>query len=211
VINTDARVHGQLKVVFLPDYRVSLAEKIIPAADLSEQISTAGKEASGTGNMKLALNGALTIGTLDGANIEMRQEIGAENMFIFGLQAHEIHTMRVHNAYQPQEYCTRYPALKRVMDALYGDLFCRQEPGLFRWIYHALVDQGDAYFHLADLPSYIAVQEQAGAEFANPTAWTHKVILNVARIGIFSSDRTIRQYARDIWQIKSIPEVVIRG
>ena len=209
VINTDARVHGQLKVVFLPDYRVSLAEKIIPAADLSEQISTAGKEASGTGNMKLALNGALTIGTLDGANIEMQQEIGAENMFIFGLQAHEIHTMRVHNAYQPREYYTRYPALKRVMDALYGDLFCQQEPGLFQWIYHALVDQGDTYFHLADLPSYIAVQEQAGAEFANPTAWTRKAILNVARIGIFSSDRTIRQYARDIWQIKSIPEAVV--
>jgi starch phosphorylase len=192
-------------VVFLPDYRVSLAEKIIPAADLSEHISTAGKEASGTSNMKFALNGALTIGTLDGANIEIMQEVGPENIFIFGLQAHEIHTMQAQGSYQPREYYARHPALQRVLDALYADLFCRQEPGLFRWIYHALLDHGDAYFHLADLPSYIAVQEHAGAEFNNRTAWARKAILNVARMGTFSSDRTIRQYARDIWQIDSIP------
>lgn len=206
VINTDARVHGQLRVVFLPDYRVSLAEKIIPAADLSEHISTAGTEASGTSNMKFALNGALTIGTLDGANIEIREAVGAENIFIFGLQAQEIHTLRAQGIYQPREHYARHPALQRVLDALYADRFCHQEPGLFRWIYHALLDHGDTYFHLADLPSYIAVQAQVGAEFTNPAGWARKAILNVARIGTFSSDRTIRQYARDIWQIDSIPE-----
>ncbi len=206
VINTDPRVQGQLRVVFMPDYRVSLAEKIIPAADLSEQLSTAGTEASGTGNMKFALNGALTIGTLDGANIEIRQEVGPENIFIFGLQACEIAALRAQGSYQPQEYCARYPALQRVLDALYTDRFCRQEPGLFRWIYQALLDPRDTYYSLADLPSYINVQSQAGAEFTNPTVWARKAILNVARIGTFSSDRTIRQYAKDIWQLDSIPE-----
>jgi len=206
VINTDPRVQGQLKVVFIPDYRVSLAEKIIPAADLSEQISMAGTEASGTGNMKFALNGALTIGTLDGANIEIRQAVGPENIFIFGLHAHEIHTLRTQGAYEPREYATRYPALKRVLDALASNCFCRQEPDLFQWIYQALLDQGDRYFHLADLPSYIAMQAQAGAEFTNPARWAHKAILNVARVGTFSSDRTVRQYAKYIWQIASIPE-----
>jgi starch phosphorylase len=206
VVNTDPRVQGQLKVVFMPDYRVSLAEKIIPAADLSEQISMAGTEASGTGNMKFALNGALTIGTLDGANIEIRQAVGPENIFIFGLHAHEIHTLRTQGTYEPREYATRYPALKRVLDALASNCFCRQEPDLFQWIYQALLDQGDRYFHLADLPSYIAMQAQAGAEFTNPARWAHKAILNVARVGTFSSDRTVRQYAKDIWQIASIPE-----
>jgi glycogen phosphorylase len=206
VINTDANVHGQLRVVFLPDYRVSLAEKIIPAADLSEHISTAGTEASGTSNMKFALNGALTIGTLDGANIEIREAVGAENIFIFGLQAQQIQTLRAQGTYQPREHYARHPALQRVLDALYADRFCQQEPGLFRWIYHALLEHGDPYFHLADLPSYIAVQAQVGAEFTHPTGWARKAILNVARIGTFSSDRTIRQYARDIWHIDSIPE-----
>lgn len=204
VINADPRVGDWIKVVFIPDYRVSLAEKIIPAADLSEQISTAGKEASGTGNMKFALNGALTIGTLDGANIEIMEEVGQDNIFIFGLQAHEIHTLRQHGTYQPREYYDRSPALKRVMDALHGDRFCREEPELFRWVYHALVDQGDEYFHLADLPSYIDTQEQAEREFRDPLAWAGKAILNVARIGKFSSDRTIREYATDIWDLKSV-------
>jgi len=198
-------VQGQIKVVFIPDYRVSLAEKIIPAADLSEQISTAGKEASGTGNMKFALNGALTIGTLDGANIEIMEEVGKENIFIFGLQAQDIQTMRSQDSYQPREYYAQHPPLKRVMDALYADLFCREDPGLFRWIYHALVDQRDEYFHLADLPSYIDVQKHAGTEFRNSAGWARKAILNVARIGKFSSDRTIREYATDIWRLKSIP------
>ena len=204
VINSDRRVRDWLKVVFIPDYRVSLAEKIIPAADLSEQISTAGKEASGTGNMKFALNGALTIGTLDGANIEIMEEVGRENIFIFGLQAQDIQTMRQQGSYQSREYYERYPALKRVMDALYSDRFCREEPDLFRWIYSALVEHGDEYFHLADLPSYIETQEQAGSEFKDVAGWAHKAILNVARIGKFSSDRTIREYAKDIWGLKSI-------
>lgn len=204
VINADPRVQGRLRVVFLPDYRVSLAEKIIPAADLSEQISTAGKEASGTGNMKFALNGALTIGTLDGANIEIMEEVGKDNIFIFGLQAQEIRELRVQGCYQPREYYTRHPALARVMDALNGGLFCREEPELFRWIYGALVEQGDEYFHLADLPSYIDMQEQAGAEFATKAVWVQKAILNVARIGKFSSDRTIREYAKEIWNLSSV-------
>lgn len=206
VINADPRVRGRIKVVFMPDYRVSLAERIIPAADVSEQISTAGKEASGTGNMKFALNGALTIGTLDGANIEIMEEVGEENIFIFGLQAHDVQTMRLQGSYRPREYYARYPALQRVMDALYSDLFCREEPELFRWIYHALVEQGDEYFHLADLPAYIDAQERVGAEFANPAGWATKAILNVARIGKFSSDRTIREYARDIWRLEPVHE-----
>ncbi|MGE0682125.1 MAG: glycogen/starch/alpha-glucan phosphorylase, partial [Candidatus Binatia bacterium] len=205
VINNDPRVQGRIKVVFIPDYRVSLAEKIIPAADLSEQISTAGKEASGTGNMKFALNGALTIGTLDGANIEILEEVGAENIFIFGLQAQEIQTMYAQGSYQPREYYARYPVLQRVMEALQGNLFCREDAGLFRWIPQALLDHGDAYFHLADLPSYIDAQEEAGAAFKNQREWARKAILNVARIGKFSSDRTIREYAADIWGIESTP------
>lgn len=205
VVNNDPRVQGRIKVVFIPDYRVSLAEKIIPAADLSEQISTAGKEASGTGNMKFALNGALTIGTLDGANIEIMEEVGAENIFIFGLQAQEIQALRAQGSYQPREYCIRYPALQRVMEALQGNLFCRGEAGLFSWIPQALVEHGDEYFHLADLPSYIDMQEEAGAAFKKQREWARKAILNVARIGKFSSDRTIREYATDIWGIESTP------
>jgi len=153
--------------------------------------------------MKFALNGALTIGTLDGANIEIMEEVGAANIFIFGLQAQDIQTMRAQGSYHPREYCTRYPALQRIMDALQSDLFCREDSGLFRWIPQALVDHGDEYFHLADLPSYIDMQEQAGAAFKNSREWAQKAILNVARIGKFSSDRTIREYATDIWGIES--------
>ena len=132
--------------------------------------------------------------------------MGADNIFIFGLPADAIQALRVQGSYQPREYYTRYLALKRVIDALYTDRFCSQEPGLFRWIYHALLDHGDVYFHLADLPAYIDVQAQAGAAFTNPAGWTRKAILNVARMGIFSSDRTVRQYAQNIWQIDSIPD-----
>jgi starch phosphorylase len=203
VINNDPRVEDQLKVVFLPDYRVFLAEKIIPAADISEQISTAGTEASGTGNMKLAMNGALTVGTLDGANIELMEEIGAENMFLFGLRAEEIRTFRTQGTYRPREYYEQYPDLRRVMDALRSNLFCPRESGLFTWIYQAIVEYGDPYFHLADMQSYIDVQRHASTEFAQPTTWARKALLNVARIGKFSSDRTIREYARDIWHIQS--------
>jgi len=201
VINADPRAHGKLTVVFVPDYRVSIAEKIIPAADLSEQISTAGKEASGTGNMKFALNGALTMGTLDGANIEISEEVGAENIFIFGLTADQITEMRYRGTYRPWDYYSD-PATRRVMDALNSDRFCPGEPGLFRPIFDALLPGGDEYFHLADLPSYIAAQRRAGQEYHNPAVWARKAILNVARAGLFSSDRTIAEYARDIWGVQ---------
>jgi starch phosphorylase len=204
IVNNDPAVKGLIKVVFIPDYRVSLAEKSIPAADLSEQISMAGKEASGTGNMKFAMNGALTIGTLDGANIEIMEEVGNENIFIFGLKAEEIQTMRSQGSYNPWDYYHRNPSAKRLMDSFNSNLFCPQEPGLFSWIHQAILDHGDEYFHMADLPSYIEAQEKAGAEFKNLAVWARKAILNVARIGKFSSDRTIREYAREIWNIEKV-------
>ena len=203
VVNHDPKVMGLMKVVFIPDYRVSIAEKIIPAADVSEQISTAGKEASGTSNMKFAMNGALTVGTLDGANIEIMQEVGRENIFIFGLTPEEVRRMRDDFSYHPRDYYHRCPAIKRVMDALHSNLFCPFEPGLFTWIYQAIMDYGDEFFHLADMPSYLEVQDQVGREFNHTPTWSTKAILNVARIGKFSSDRTVREYARDIWHIKS--------
>lgn len=203
VINRDRRVRGLIKVVFIPDYRVSLAEKIIPAADISQQISTAGKEASGTGNMKFAMNGALTIGTLDGANIEIREEVGEDNIFIFGLKAEEIQEMRDQNLYSPRERYENNPNLRRVMDSFRSELFCPEEPGLFEWIYNSILDH-DEYYHLADLPSYIDAQQSVSQEFLNPSLWARKSILNVARIGKFSSDRAIREYADEIWDIKSI-------
>ncbi|HSF31428.1 MAG TPA: glycogen/starch/alpha-glucan phosphorylase [Candidatus Tectomicrobia bacterium] len=204
VVNNDPKVMGLMKVVFIPDYRVSIAEKIIPAADLSEQISTAGKEASGTGNMKFSMNGALTIGTLDGANIEIMQEVGRENIFIFGLTPDEVRLMRHALSYHPRDYYQRFPYIRRIMDALNGNLFCPFEPGLFNWIYQTIIDYGDEFFHLADLPSYLEVQQQVGREFQDTSSWAYKAIWNVARIGKFSSDRTVREYARDIWHIKSI-------
>ncbi|HKP14142.1 MAG TPA: glycogen/starch/alpha-glucan phosphorylase [Blastocatellia bacterium] len=203
VVNNDARVNEVMKVVFIPDYKVSLAERIIPAADLSEQISTAGKEASGTGNMKFAMNGALTIGTLDGANIEIKEEVGEENIYIFGLRAEEIETMREQRSYSPREYYEGNPAVRRVLDALQSNRFCADEPGLFTWIFDSLVGH-DEYFHLADLPSYLATQELVSREFQQPTLWAHKAIINVARVGQFSSDRTVLEYAQDIWEIESV-------
>jgi glycogen phosphorylase len=203
-INNDPRARGQLKVVFIPDFRVSLAEVIIPGADLSEQISTAGSEASGTGNMKLAMNGALTIGTLDGANIEMLEAIGAENMFIFGLTADQIQALREKGSHRPREMYENDPHLKRIVDAFSSTLFCPREPGLFRWVVESLLDRGDVYFHLADLPAYIEAQRQVGEAFRRPEAWASKAILNVARIGRFSSDRTVAEYARDIWGIAGV-------
>ncbi|MDX2029023.1 MAG: glycogen/starch/alpha-glucan phosphorylase [Blastocatellia bacterium] len=200
-INDDPRVRGLLKVAFVPDYRVSLAERIIPAADLSEQISTAGKEASGTGNMKFAMNGALTIGTLDGANIEIKEEVGDDNIFIFGLTAGEIADLRSRGAYRPWDYCSD-PRINRIIAALDSDLFCPREPGMFDWIARSLTNAHDEYFHLADLPSYLAAQQRAEQEFRDPAVWAPKAILNVARMGKFSSDRTIAQYADEIWGLK---------
>lgn len=204
VINYDPRVNQYLKVAFIPDYRVTLAEEIIPAADLSEQISTAGREASGTGNMKFAMNGAITIGTLDGANIEIREEVGEDNIFIFGLTAEEIEEMSSFHSYDSTEYYYNEPYIKRVMDTLNSDLFCEDEPGLFTWIFRSLLEQGDEYFLLADLMSYIKAQQTASEVYQNTQLWSEKAILNVARIGKFSSDRTIREYAKDIWNIEPI-------
>lgn len=203
VINQDPKAQEYMKVVFLPDYRVSLAECIIPAADLSEQISTAGMEASGTGNMKFAVNGALTMGTLDGANIEILEEVGADNIFIFGLKADEIQALR-QGGYAPWEYYECYPAVQRTVDALRSNRFCPYEPGLFTWIYDALLTGGDPYMHLVDLPSYLIAQQQADKEFTQASVWSRKALLNVARMGKFSSDRTIREYARDIWHITGV-------
>ncbi len=200
VINNDARTHGLIKVVFVPDYRVSLAEKIIPAADVAEQISTAGTEASGTGNMKFAMNGALTIGTLDGANIEIREAVGADNIFVFGLTASEIGRLRAERSYNPREYYANQPALKRVLDALTSDLFCPREPGLFRWIADSVMDR-DEYFVAADFAGYIDTQRLISGEYMQSGLWTRKAILNVARIGRFSSDRTVAEYAREIWHL----------
>ena len=201
VINTDGRASQWIKVVFIPDYRVSLAEKIVPAANISEQISTAGTEACGTGNMKFALNGAVTVGTLDGANIEILEEVGPENMFIFGLKTDEIRNMRERKSYRPQDYCERDPRVKRVVDSFSSNRFCRDEPGLFAWIVASVLNATDEHFHLADLSSYLTAQDLAGKTFRDRGRWTRMAIMNVARMGRFSSDRSVAEYARDIWGV----------
>ena len=198
VINNDLRTRGLIKVAFLPDYRVSLAEKIIPAADVSEQISTAGTEASGTGNMKFAMNGALTIGTLDGANIEIREAVGPENIFIFGLTAEQIQQQSAQGTYRPREIYDSDPRVRRVLDALSSDRFCPNEPGLFRWIRDVLLES-DKYFLLADFGSYVDTQTHISQLYTNEREWNRRAVLNIARIGRFSSDRTVREYAREIW------------
>jgi starch phosphorylase len=204
VINRDPKVSNYLKVVFLPDYKVSLAEVIIPAADLSEQISTAGLEASGTSNMKFALNGALTVGTLDGANVEMLEEVGADNIFIFGLRTPEVQRLRS-EGYNPWDWYHRDPRIKRILDALGSDAFSANEPGIFQPIRRALLEEGDHYLHLADFGPYVAAQEKVSETFIDPALWSSKAILNVARMSKFSSDRTIREYAREIWSLPPIP------
>jgi len=202
VIDADTRVNQKMKVVFVPDYRVSLAEIIMPAADLSQQISTAGMEASGTGNMKLAMNGALTVGTIDGANIEIMEEVGEENIYTFGLLPEEVRWYRESGNYNPRELYANDPMLRRVMDSLASDRFCPEEHGLFRWIVDEVLDRGDRYFHMADLPAYIEVSRRAEKDYQDSATWARKAILNVVRMGKFSSDRAVREYARDIWGIK---------
>lgn len=201
IINNDPAANNLMKVVFVPDYKVSLAERLIPAADLSEQISTAGTEASGTGNMKFALNGALTVGTMDGANIEILDEVGRENIFIFGHNADEILDMKQNNTYSPQSYYDRYKEIRLVMEAFRDDTFCPDEPGLFRWIYDKILFEGDPYFHLADFMSYISIQDSITEEFNEQAKWLEKSILNIARIGKFSSDRSIKEYAGSVWGV----------
>ena len=202
VVNTDPRIKDRIRVVFVPDYRVSLAEIIMPAADLSQQISTAGMEASGTGNMKLAMNGALTLGTLDGANIEIMEAVGEANIYTFGLTREDVSWYQESRGYNPREIYNNDPAVRRVVDCLGSNRLCPDEPGLFRWIVDELLDRGDRYFHLADLSSYIEASHRAEKDYREPDVWTAKSILNVARTGFFSSDRTIAEYARDIWHIR---------
>ena len=203
VVANDRRVGESLQVVFVPDYKVSLAEIIIPAADLSEQISTAGMEASGTGNMKFAINGALTVGTLDGANVEMLEELGGENIFIFGLRTEEVRQLKA-RGYNPWDWYNGNQKIRRIIDALTSPAFELGEPGVFEPLRRVLLDDGDTYLHLADLDSYISVQQKISETFLEPAQWSSKAILNVARMSKFSSDRTIREYARDIWNVRSI-------
>ncbi|MEJ8814943.1 glycogen/starch/alpha-glucan phosphorylase [Variovorax ureilyticus] len=202
-INNDERVGRLLKVVFIPNYSVSLAEMIMPAADLSEQISTAGTEASGTGNMKFALNGALTIGTLDGANVEMRDNVGADNFFIFGNTTPQVAAIRA-SGYQPRDYYESNPELQRVLDSIRDGMFSPSEPSRYHEIFDALVSWGDHYLLLADYASYIEAQGRVDALYRDADAWTRMAILNVAGMGAFSSDRTIAEYAHQIWKTRPV-------
>jgi glycogen phosphorylase len=203
VVNRDVDVRGRITVVFLRNYRVSLAERIFPASEVSEQISTAGKEASGTGNMKFALNGALTVGTLDGANVEIREEVGAENFFLFGLTVEGVAALRK-RGYDPWEWYRSDRRIKAVLDAISVGVFSPAEPGLFRPIIDALLNGGDPYLVLADFAAYCACQDEVDKAYRDPTRWNEMAILNVARSGKFSSDRTIREYADEIWRVSPV-------
>jgi starch phosphorylase len=202
VVNHDPRIGTRLRVVFIPNYRVSLAEIIIPGADLSEQISTAGTEASGTGNMKFALNGALTIGTWDGANIEIADNVGLENIFIFGNTADKVTELRGYG-YQPREVYDRNFELKCAIDRLAEGVFSPEEPGRYGDIVASLLET-DHYQLLADFEDYVQCQERVDALYQKPLDWTRRAILNVAGMGVFSSDRTIADYAQDIWGVKPL-------
>jgi glycogen phosphorylase len=201
VVNNDPRVGNRLRVAFLPNYNVSQAEVIIPGADLSEQISTAGTEASGTGNMKFAINGALTIGTLDGANIEILEEVGPENIFIFGMTAEEAEYEKLNVSRTPMSICAGNEEIAQIMESLQSGSFGRGDKELFRPLVDSLMDQHDPYLLLLDLESYLACQDRVNTAFLDQAAWTRMSILNVARMGKFSTDRTIRQYAREIWNV----------
>jgi len=202
VVNFNPNVKDKLSIVFLPDYRVSLAEKIIPAANVSEQISLAGTEASGTGNMKLMLNGALTLGTMDGANVEIYEEVGEDNMFLFGLRAEQVKELRP--VYSSRAIYHADPEIRRAIDMIHRNVFCLLTPGLFDPIIRSLLDFNDHYMLLADLRDYIETQEKVEALYRQPHKWDRKALINVARSGRFSSDRTIREYVRDIWHIEPV-------
>ena len=199
VVNGDARVKGRLTVAFLPDYRVSLAEKIMPAAEVSEQISLAGMEASGTGNMKFMMNGALTLGTYDGANVEINQEVGDENMFLFGLRADEVAALRP--TYNSREYRDGNPEAAAALDMIRSGAFSPGEPGLFEPILRSLLDYNDYYMLLADIGDYSRAQERVDAAYRDAEKWNRMSLVNIARSGRFSSDRAVAEYARDIWHV----------
>ncbi len=203
VVDADPVAGGKLKVLFLPEYDVSLAERLIPASDVSEQISTAGFEASGTSNMKFMLNGALTVGTRDGATIEMAREAGEANFFLFGLTADQVSGSR--GWYNPRWHYEHEPETRRALDMIASNVFSPDEPGIFTPIWDTLVTHGDHYMHLADLASYVRTHEQVAALYLRPDDWTRRAIINVAHSGRFSSDRTIAEYAREIWEVNACP------
>jgi starch phosphorylase len=203
VIDADPAIRGRLRVVFLPNYSVTLSERLLPASDVSEQISTAGFEASGTGNMKFMMNGALTVGTRDGATIEMAEEAGEENCFLFGLTAEQVAANR--GKYNPRWHYENEPNTRAALDLIFNDHFSQNEPGIFAPVRDVLLTRGDYYFHLADLTAYSEAQAKAGALYRDPAAWARKAVLNVAHSGKFSSDRTIREYTADIWGAKPVP------
>jgi starch phosphorylase len=202
-IDGDLAVRGRMKVLFLPDYCVSVAERLIPASDVSNQISTAGYEASGTSNMKFMMNGALTIGTRDGATIEMAEEAGEENFFLFGLTAEQVVNGR--GWYNPYWHYDNEPETRAALDLIFSDHFSRNELGVFEPLRKTLLTGGDHYMHLADLQSYLEADQRLCELYAQPDAWARKAILNVASSGKFSSDRTIAEYASDIWRVEPCP------
>lgn len=203
LINNDSKINDKIKVVFVQNYRVSYAERLVPAADLSKQISTAGKEASGTGNMKFMLNGAPTFGTLDGANVEIVQESGSENNFIFGLTVEEIEVLR--RKYDPRKYYNENPNLRRVVDSLINGTFNDGGTGEFRDLYNSLMHEGDQYFLLADFKSFVDVEHKVFEDFKDKEGWARKCFMNTCNAGVFSSDRTILQYAKEIWKVERLP------
>ncbi len=203
IVNNDPAVRGLLKLAFIPNYDVSTASGIIPAADLSQQISTAGTEASGTGNMKLAINGALTIGTLDGANIEIMEEVGKNNIFIFGLNTDEVAALK-NAGYNPWDYYHANAELKLALDMIASGYFSPEQADRFQPIIHNLTRGGDHYLLLADYAAYVAAQEKVDALYRTPQQWTRQAILNVAGMGKFSSDRSIAEYAEKIWDAKAV-------
>ena len=204
VINRDPAMKGRMNVVFLPDYRVSLAERIIPAADLSEQISTAGTEASGTGNMKFQLNGALTVGTLDGANVEIREEVGADNFFLFGKTVEEVEALR-RAGYNPWDIYNTNPDVRRVLDAIRDNFFNLDQPGLYQPIWDTLLTHGDHFLVLDEFAAYVAKQDEIAKVYEDPARWSRMCLMNIANSGKFSTDRTIAEYAKEIWHITPCP------
>ncbi len=204
VIHNDPAVDGRLRVVFLPDYNVTFGQRVYPAADLSEQISLAGKEASGTGNMKFAVNGALTVGTLDGANIEIRQAVGPENFFLFGLTNDQVYAKKA-EGYRPKEFYDSNSELRETLDGLGSGLFSRGDASLFRPLLDTLLYRDDPYMLLADYQSYIECQDRISEAYLNTDQWTRMSILNTARMGRFSSDRAVREYSDEIWHVKPVP------
>jgi starch phosphorylase len=202
VVNSDPRTRGKIKVVFLPDYRVSLAEKIIPAAELSEQISLAGMEASGTGNMKFMMNGALTIGTFDGANVEINEQVGDDNMFLFGMRTPDVAKLRT--TYNSREFAAADPEIAAALQMIKSGVFSPGEPLRYEPILRSLLDYNDYYMLIADLRSYADTQARVDSVYREPAKWNRMSLVNIARSGLFSSDRAVAEYARNIWNVAPV-------